>query len=141
MEDQRRLHVQGHLGSYLGCGRYNFRQSKVCSNASLARWSVPLEVLDVFLDWVYEVSDCSGGVAQLGERLVRNQKVSGSIPLISTISFSLCAPKISSKRCLSSSKYSLDQERPSSSYHPYKQYSWQDVVPKAEFSNTNAKLS
>ena len=27
----------------------------------------------------------SGDVAQLGERLVRNQKVGGSIPLISTI--------------------------------------------------------
>ena len=30
------------------------------------------------------MSEVIGGVAQLGERLVCNQKVSGSIPLIST---------------------------------------------------------
>ncbi len=35
--------------------------------------------------------DCCGGVAQLGERFVRNEEVSGSIPLISTKLFRNCS--------------------------------------------------
>ena len=37
----------------------------------------------------------SGAVAQLGERLVRNEEVSGSIPLGSTLSYGTGALRIS----------------------------------------------
>ena len=39
-----------------------------------------------------------GAVAQLGERLVRNEEVSGSIPLSSTKSFPQSEARISSSR-------------------------------------------
>ena len=52
---------------------------KPCKHESASRVRIPLSPPDV------NQTGFGGDVAQLGERLVRNEEVSGSIPLISTI--------------------------------------------------------
>ena len=51
---------------------------KPCKHESASRVRIPLSPPDV------KKTGFGGDVAQLGERLVRNEEVSGSIPLIST---------------------------------------------------------
>jgi hypothetical protein len=54
------------------------------SNNNLINTCLKLQA-GIFIHIVYYYNECNGVLAQLGERLVRNEKVTGSSPVYSTI--------------------------------------------------------